>query len=139
MGFKEDREAKIKRFKVCHICGRELDVDMGHASMGICDSPKCFSTDFWIGHLAHKNDENVARIKGLHYIIGEEDSKDSFRGFAGRKFYIKFNNGILVKTSNLWHQGTIPEFFKQYMQDNAKFLTREEYLDERRTNEQVRI
>lgn len=60
-------------------------------------------------------------IDGTHYVICDEDSKSSFRGFGGAKFQIEFNDGTRVVTTNLWCQGEPKGFWKQHFPDNARF------------------
>lgn len=66
-----------------------------------------------------------ARIDGNHYVIGKEDNKAGFRGFAGHKFVIEFisgpHQGKIIETTNLWHQGKIPEEYRELLPDNARW------------------
>lgn len=61
---------------------------------------------------------NFTIVKGSHYTIGDENSTSS-RGFAGAKVRIKFFDGREVISTNLWHNGTIPEEYKELFEDNA--------------------
>ena len=81
----------------------------------------CHSCHFWLGHAKNAEKENIARIDGKHYMYLPE-TDEGFRGFGGRRFDIEFFDGRKVTTTNLWHQGTIPERFKKLMPDNAKFV-----------------
>ncbi len=66
-----------------------------------------------------------AIIDGTHYVIGDEDSKETyFRGFGGAKFHIKFNDGTEITTTNLWYQGVPSEHFKDKFPNNAEFIRR---------------
>ena len=110
----------------CKICGRKDDPEK------YCENTKdrmeadgiCFYCDFWEEHKRYDDahpDEFVI-INGTHFMISPED-QNGMRGFDGRKFTIKFNNGKKITTTNLWHQGEIPEHFKHYWpKDTAKFL-----------------
>jgi len=83
----------------------------------------CFNCNFWREKIVIKDRPKVARIGGNHYLIGMENEPPlMFRGFGGDKFTILFNDGQEVTTTNLWHQGTIPEHFKDRLPDNAKFV-----------------
>lgn len=75
------------------------------------------------------------RVNNSHYVIGDpawSTDKRSFLGYGGHVWYIQFldNNqfrsGHIIKTNNLWHQGTIPPKFREQLPDNARFLTPEE-------------
>lgn len=68
--------------------------------------------EFWQEKLDFdkENPHKGCVIDNHHYIIDDEDSKATyFRGFGGAKFRIKFNDGQIITTTNLWHQGEIPE------------------------------
>lgn len=85
----------------------------------------CHSCNFWHNHI--ENDATVNKdvfviANGVHYIIGDENSTDYFRGFGGAKVTIKFKDGRVIKSSNLWCQGNIPERFRNEMPDNAEIV-----------------
>lgn len=80
-----------------------------------------FIKEFWDEKVQSIDDENVARIGGGHYRIGDEHAYE--RGFGGTIYFIKFNDGRLVRTSNLWSQGEIPEPLRPWLPDNAEFVT----------------
>jgi len=106
-------------------------------SVGIC--PEC---DRWIELWQSRNNENVARIGGQHYMFGDHlreyviNAKDSLKaivdgwapkkraslGMGGNKVVIRFNDGRHVITNDLWHQGAIPESFKNVLPDNAEMV-----------------
>lgn len=81
-----------------------------------------FHIRFWIGKLYIKNNPNVVRINGSHFIIGEKDFK-GWKGFGGRNFLIyKYGNPRIIRTDNLWGQGKIPKWIKPLLPDNAEFI-----------------
>lgn len=41
--------------------------------------------------------------------------------------YILFEDGRVVKTNQLWHQGTVPEYFYDLIQNNAVFIEQAEF------------
>lgn len=83
----------------------------------------CFHCYFWLGYYIRRNDPKIARISGNHYMIEPENKgKYGFRGFGGHKFVIEFFDGRTITTTNLWHQGTIPEHFRERLPDNARFI-----------------
>lgn len=73
------------------------------------------------------NHPNNVRVRGEHYTICIEDIGHAKRGFNGDRFNIKFSDGRLATTTNLWSQGTIPERFRERLPDNAKFIGKDEY------------
>lgn len=81
----------------------------------------CFTCNFWAEKIEAVNDPRSVRIDGGHYWIGDEDPTNRFRGFGGRRFNIKFHDGREVQTTNLWHQGQIPEHFRDILPDNAEW------------------
>lgn len=67
--------------------------------------------------------ENIVVIaNGRHYIVDDEGVSECLKGFSGAKFTVKFFDGRIVKTSNLWCQGDIPQVFKAEMPDNAELI-----------------
>lgn len=80
----------------------------------------CSGCAFWQSQLDadKKRPNDFAIINGTHYRIGDENERYD-RGFGGQKFTIKFNDGRVVVTTNLWHQGPIPESWRNLMPDNA--------------------
>jgi hypothetical protein len=118
-----------KEPKKCPICG-EVKSDWMFAN---CCSHECFTKFHW-GEMVKYQEAGdvtesgtiVARIGGSHYIIGKEDTKLSPRGFAGRQFKIKFvagpHAGKEITTTNLWHQGSIPDEFQAQLPNNAEWV-----------------
>lgn len=102
---------------VCEICGKEIE--KSYYSGNILCSTECFNKHYWLEFVEKKNDKDMVRYNGTHYVIGDEDSKSCFRGFDGTRFVVYFNDGRVVETSNLWHQGTIPEEFREELKDNV--------------------
>lgn len=99
----------------CSVCGKVINgKPMYHEN--IC-SDKCFKKDFW----DHTLDETAVIVNGTCYHIGDENSPSCFRGFGGREFTIRFKkDGKIVKTTNLWHNGKVPESY--HVEDNAEFV-----------------
>lgn len=87
----------------------------------------CYRCQFWLLKAQNKDHPDFVRCRGWHYIIGDDKNHVGERGFAGRTFTIKFKDGRVVTTSNLWGQGEIPERFRERLPDNAEFS----YIDER--------
>ena len=107
----------------CSICGKEFDkTGYGSKYSTICSicSSKCFKKAFWHEKVDRKDEYLI--IEGVCYYVGDENDKGSFRGFGGRKFFIRKRNGQLLKTTNLWHQGEVPEEFRDELRNNAEFI-----------------
>jgi len=112
----------------CKICKKKIELNYGDGlNNKLILLQVCFDCNFWIDKFENVNHINSVRIDNNHYWIGKESdpSADSFRGFSGRKFIIKFKNGREVKTTNLWHQGEIPKWCRKYLPDNATFVYKE--------------
>lgn len=106
----------------CKECGKREDRDwMDDVAKRLEEMQLCFKCCFWAAKVKIRDKPNVVRIEGYHYQIGNEGSDLAFRGFGGRKFVVLFDDGRRVETTNLWHQGKIPEYFKERLPDNAKF------------------
>lgn len=108
----------------CSICGELETTHYSHWPQMVL-SHTCFECDFWIEHIRNDVDNpRVARIDNHHYTIGPDPKAGddaSWLGFSGRKFVIKFDDGHIVVTRNLWHQGEIPERFRSMIPNNAVF------------------
>ena len=63
---------------------------------------------------------------GIHYTIEKEADRGraDFRGFGGRAFRIEFSDGTKVRTTNLWHQGEVPQRFR-YLFTNVAVVMEE--------------
>ena len=77
---------------------------------------------FWTEKLDIKDEPDAARIDGEHYMIAPESWKS--KGFGGAEHRIRFDDGRVVTTTNLWHQGTIPEDMREQLPNNAHWVRR---------------
>lgn len=84
------------------------------------DEKLCFRCWHWLRLVAVKDKPTTVRAKGHHYQMG--DDRDPFPGFAGATWTVKFHDGRVVTTKNLWHQGEVPEHFRERLPDNAEFV-----------------
>ena len=80
------------------------------------------SNKFWEEKLDIKDDKDVARIDGEHYMIAPENWKS--KGFGGAEHRIRFDDGRVVTTTNLWHQGEIPNEYRDRLPNNAHWVRR---------------
>jgi hypothetical protein len=91
------------------------------------DDGTCFSCQFWIDK---KITDRVVITNDTYYVIGPKSTHpNEFRGFAGRDFYIQFDDGRLESTTNLWHAGKIPERFRDRLKNNAKMISKAEFAN----------
>ena len=106
----------LNNTEICPCCGNEYVRDMPPDTY-FYDC--CEDCSFWLEklYLPDYTDRQVI-VDGTHYMLGNS----SIKGFAGATFKIKFFSGCIVETSNLWHQGRIPEHFRSALPDNAVFI-----------------
>ena len=95
---------------------------VGHEVCEGCFTPRskgwtCFTCEFWGGVAA---DRATVVVDGAAYSIGPEN--EQFKGFGGRAFRVKYRNGKVRETSNLWYRGEVPPSHRAVLKDNAKFL-----------------
>lgn len=106
----------------CVECGKEQaplykeSVKREMIRLSLCFECLCWTQ--WIGK------ENAVVVKGVHYSIEPTPLGDSY-GYGGARFSVVFNTGRVEETNNLWFQGTIPEWFRSRIPDNASFVIRE--------------
>lgn len=77
----------------------------------------CDSCSFWISKAEKRDEPHIVRANGQQYAIHPDSETE--KGFAGRKFKIRFNDGREVETHNLWHQGRIPQLWAPVLRNNA--------------------
>lgn len=108
----------------CKICGKEETPENYYDKAKLIKHQLCFTCNFWRERLEEDSKlppHTACMIDGTHYIIGNENSKSSFRGFDGHRFQIEFNDGTKVITTNLWCQGEPKGYWKDKFPDNARF------------------
>lgn len=110
----------------CKICGDIVDHDnfMDDYAIQMREEKLCFSCVLWKRReklLKDDKDHSIAIIDGTYYTIGDEDSKEYFRGFGGARFQIEFNDGHRVVSTNLWCGGDVPAKWQDKLPNNAKF------------------
>jgi len=110
----------------CKFCGKHEEnrwIKSHHDAL--LKAQLCSSCHFWHEKIEWRkqNDPKPVVVDGVHYRIGNESaSRLGSRGFSGSKFIIKFFDGRVVESTNLWCQGNIPEKFRDVLTDNARFI-----------------
>lgn len=109
----------------CKICNKEEDPENWINGDSMAEHQLCFDCEFW--RMQHQLDEqrgehNWAVIDGHHYVIEPDNPNSYFKGFGGAEFHIQWDDGTIKTTKNLWHQGEIPEKWKDTFPNNAKFI-----------------
>lgn len=107
----------------CRICGAEDEPNyIEPVRSRMIDGSLCFSCAHWTEQIgAQDTDPTLVRAAGHQYHIGPEDQKGAshWRGFGGARATIRFTDGRVVVTTNLWNNGEIPERFRADLPDNA--------------------
>lgn len=111
----------------CRICDSPIDSRSSNVEH-LRNIQLCFFCDFWWVKIYWRANgditpegNRVARIRHNHYTIHPASSFGP-QGFGGRKFVIKFDSGEEVICRNLWHQGEIPQRFREHLPNNAVFV-----------------
>ena len=107
----------LNNTEICPCCGNEYVRD---TQPEIYFYDCCENCSFWLEKLYLPQEYSNRRVivNGVHYLISES----SIKGFGGAKFKIKFFDGRVIKTNNLWEQGKIPAHFRSVLKDNAGFI-----------------
>ena len=112
---------------ICKYCGCEEDSErwIPEVKAKIEENEYCMRCYHWSEQMemdkTERGEHGYAIIGGVHYVLCPHT--DTFKGFYGRKFNIKFNDGYETMCDNLWCQGEIPEgHWREQMPDNAIFI-----------------
>lgn len=111
----------------CVICGTEENTERWINGDVLETFQMCQSCNHWREQneldKTERGEHRYAIINGVHYVLQPHSVAEVFRGFGGRKFNIKFNDGYETMCDNLWCQGTIPEgYWRDMMPDNAIYM-----------------
>ena len=120
------RPENIKDAIICKECG-DYDLPMSFEPMKseMIELGLCSHCHFWTGIYMTKDNPKRIFANGDAYWIRDEDqgSWSAMRGYGGHKFFIKKyltkNTFTIITTTNLWHNGTVPEHFRSRLPDNA--------------------
>ena len=114
---------------ICKYCGAEENSErwIPDVKKAIEKNELCHSCYHWNEQMeldkTKRGEHGYAIVNGTHYVLCPHTDAEVFRGFGGRKFNIKFNDGYETMCDNLWCQGEIPEgHWREQMPDNAIFI-----------------
>lgn len=125
---RKEREARRSEYPTvkCTECGKISEAHyFEETKRRMVDLSLCFECLHWTDLINVKNESRVARIDGNHYMVESDKPKAEpgfLKGFGGTRFEIKFHDGRQVVTHNLWHQGSIPQHFRERLPNNAEFV-----------------
>ena len=111
--------------KYCKSCGGYIKLNFVEpVRTKLLKKEICFYCDFWETIEESLSSPQRVIIDGKSYWINPDvDRNTSFAGFGGAEFKIqKFDSEDIIVTHNLWHQGTVPDHFKERIKNNAKFI-----------------
>lgn len=112
----------------CKICGKEEDTSNWLNREELEKHQMCFDCNFWREKQeidAQRPEHTWAVIDGVHYYLNPH-TDSYFKGFGGRNFRIRFNDGFETECDNVWCQGDVPEgYWREQFPDNAKFVNGE--------------
>jgi hypothetical protein len=107
---------------ICKLCGAEENCRYTpETKKQLEERQLCFSCNFWQNIVNRGTQPNCVIIDGNHFWISKDEPQTptNWLGFGGRKFTIRFNDGRVVTTQNMWHEGSIPQHFREQLPDNA--------------------
>jgi hypothetical protein len=106
----------------CSTCSKPISLAYNQLTkQQLIDRKLCFTCNFWHNLQTEVSDEDRIVIDNHHY-VALESSPDGIRGFGGRLFIIEKQDGTIIRTINLWHQGEIPEQYRDRFPNNARFV-----------------
>ena len=110
----------------CRICDSEVEL---HYEDGLENKLAllqiCFTCNFWVEKMDQMRHILHPIVDGAFYTIGEDrEVPDHCKGFYGQRFVIRWKNGKIIETTNLWSAGKIPDCFRKYFPNTAEFVRR---------------
>jgi protein-arginine kinase activator protein McsA len=115
----------------CKECGEKINFHFEEKTKErLARLSLCFDCDHWnslyeSSLVVKPGDGQSIRCDNGHFMIGPENaSRESmFRGFGGAKFIFVMDDGTRIESTNVWHQGKIPEHWRERLPNNAKRAT----------------
>ena len=106
----------------CEICNKTIK-ESSYSCGILCKNDACFKEHFWLSIIREyiEDPDSFAIIDGKSYRIGLEEIPEALKGFYGAPYTIKYFNGKIIHTTNLWTNGTIPNKYRIVLKDNASF------------------
>ena len=116
--------------KTCKCCHKEFN--------SYDEESICFQCTFWLNVYQQDKHRSFAIIDGVHYVLRPSIIPKHVAGMCGRPYYIKFlSDNHIQYCNNLWHQGKIPDLFKELFPNNAIFVSQEEYEEQIKLKQNV--
>lgn len=103
---------------ICRECGeRELAIYIEECRQRLMVKSLCFGCDHF-DELHHRLGKRTFAHNGSVYTIGS--SRAFMKGFGGRRFKVTWLDGHVVEGDSLWHNGEVPEHFRDRFADTAR-------------------
>ena len=123
-------EGRLRKypFFFCHICGApERATYVEERRRILLEHQICFTCSHWKellpGYLSGKR---FISKGGCYTPCADPGGPDDFKGFGGRKFRFRVfagpRAGEILETTNMWHQGTVSQWWRDQFPDNCEFL-----------------
>lgn len=116
----------------CQICGADEALHWDpQTEAQLRAHQMCFRCNFWREKVEWRaaNNPKAAVIHGRHFMVEPAVKTELHKrelGYGGQPFTIRFHDGRVERTNNLWHQGTIPNgYWRDRLPDNAEFVREE--------------
>lgn len=79
---------------------------------------------YWQKLIDSRANPNHIVVNGSHYTFSPEKpaTPRHWRGTNGDRYHIKFKDGRVVISTNVWHQGPVPAHLRDQLPDNAEFV-----------------
>ena len=114
---------------VCKICGKlENNEWVEECAKELEAHQMCFECNHWREQheldITVRGDHKYAVVNGEHYVLAPH-TNSYFKGFGGKKFTFKFNDGATVQCDNVLYQGDVKRahpHWREVLQDNAKIM-----------------
>lgn len=105
---------------ICQCCGKSYTKNL---MSEVYHGSNCFGCSFWLRKTEYPDyvANRRAIINGEHYMVYAE-TDGLIKGSGGRRVIVKFFDGRIIHSNNIWCQGTIPERFREMLPDNAIFV-----------------
>lgn len=106
----------------CKECRKEIEYCYLNKDT-LAERSLCFNCNFWTELFGTPNAIVMeSHGKRNQYMAGPDTGRKSDKGFGGQYWKIKFNDGRILETNDLWHQGEIPEHFYGRFPVNAEVV-----------------
>lgn len=111
----------------CKICGAEENTERWLNGYDLEEHQMCQRCNHWREQheldKTKRGEHGYAIFEGTHYVLLPHTDAEVFKGFGGRKFTVKFNDGYETVCDNMWCQGDIPEgYWREQMPDNVVYM-----------------